>query len=230
MLLKLVDAYDNIPDFGDGPIKAMSPQREWLSKMGAIFKTLDSIGHGTRHNTDMSMLGQYKDFALNNILSHIGDAIEEIKLDLELDGESEIGSVYEPGDVYRFFTDLKSIISNVQKEVVIVDPYFSGEAFDAYLATSPSGISINILSQKYMDDIKHYADKHAQQFKTDIELRKSKEIHDRLLIIDRTDCWIIGNSIKDAARKATYLIPLSPPIAASKIEIYGQIWGRANEY
>lgn len=229
MLLKLVDAYENVPDFGDGPVKAMSPQREWLSRMGAIFKTL-GVEHSVKHNTNMSILAQYKDYALNNIVSQIGDVIEEIRLDLELDGKSEIGSVYEPGDVYRFFADLKSIISNVQKEVVIVDPYFNGEAFDAYLATTPSGISINILSERYTDDLKHYTEKHVQQFGTDIELRKTKEIHDRLLIIDQTDCWIIGNSIKDAARKATYLIPLSPSISASKIDIYAQIWGRANKY
>ena len=80
------------------------------------------------------MLGQYHDFTINSILGQIGDAIEELKLDLELDGRSEIGSAYEPGDVYRFYADLKAIISSVQSEIVVVDPYFNGEAFDAYLS------------------------------------------------------------------------------------------------
>jgi hypothetical protein len=230
LLLKLVYAYENIPDFGTGPIKALTPQREWLSKLGAVFGALDSIRHGATHNVNMNMLGQHRDFALNSIISHIGDAIEEIRLDLELDGESDIGSVYEPGDVYRFFKDLKSIISEAKSSIILVDPYFNGEAFDAYLGTSPEGVKIEILSEKYMDDVKHYADKHKQQYKSEIILRKSKEIHDRLLIIDQEDCWIIGNSIKDAAKKSTYLIPLSPIIASSKIDIYGQIWERANEY
>ena len=221
LLLKLVDAYENVPDFGAGPITAMTPQREWLSKLGAIFSALDPVRHGSNHKVNMNMLSQHRDFAINSIVSQIGDAIEEIRLDLELDGESDIGSVYEPGDVYRFFKDLKSIISTAQSSIILVD---------AYLGTAPEGIKIEILSERYIDDVKHYADKHKQQFKSEITLRKTKEIHDRLLIIDQADCWIIGNSIKDAAKKSTYLIPLAPSIASSKIDIYGKIWDRANKY
>ncbi|MCB1667999.1 MAG: hypothetical protein R3E73_04695 [Porticoccaceae bacterium] len=229
ILLKLVDAYENVPDFGNGPVQAMTPQREWLSKLGAIFNALGAT-HTVTHRTNMSILSQHRDFALNNIVSQIGDVIEELRLDLELDGKSEIGSVYQPGDVYSFFSDLKAIIANAQQTITIVDPYFTGEAFDAYLSTCSQGVSINILSERYTDDLKSYAEKHAAQFGTSIELRKSKEIHDRLVIIDQSECWIIGNSIKDAAKKSTYLIPLSPTIAASKIEIYSQIQARANEY
>lgn len=111
ILLKLIDAYENVPDFGNSPVRAMTPQREWLSKLGAIFKAID-VRHSVNHSTNMSMLSQHKDFALNNIISQIGDVIEDLKLDLELDGKSEIGSVYQPGDVYSFFSDLKAIIAN----------------------------------------------------------------------------------------------------------------------
>lgn len=89
---------------------------------------------------------------------------------------------------------------------------------------------MRILSERYTDDLKSYTEKYSAQFGTSIKLRKSKEIHGRLVIIDQSDCWIVGNSIKDAAKKSTYLIPLSPKIATSKIGIYEEIWTRANEY
>jgi hypothetical protein len=53
------------------------------------------------------------------------------------------------------------------------------------------------------------------------ELRSSKELHDRLVLVDGDSAWIMGGSIKDAGKKATYLIPLPSPIAAAKIAIYG---------
>jgi hypothetical protein len=44
------------------------------------------------------------------------------------------------------------------------------------------------------------------------------------LIIDNSEVWIIGGSIKDAGKKPAYLIPLSPSIALKKIEIYEKLW------
>jgi len=228
ILLKLVELYEHAPDFGRGPVMAMSEERHWLSSVGALLKAI-SIEHDVKHTINIGMLGQYHDFAINSILSQIGDAIEELKLDLELDGRSEIGSAYEPGDVYRFYADLRAIISAVQSEIVVVDPYFNGEAFDAYLSSTPNEISIKILADRYTEDISKYVSRHIEQFQSKIELRQTKELHDRLLIIDNRDCWVVGQSIKDAAKKATYLIPLSPAISESKLNIYSKIWERANE-
>ena len=121
MLLKLVDAYENVPDFDNGPVRAMTPQREWLSKLGAIFNAL-GVQHSVNYRTHMGMLSQHKDFALNNIMSQVGDAIEELKLDLELSGKSEVGSVYQPGEVYNFISDLKAIIGKAQKNIFVIDP------------------------------------------------------------------------------------------------------------
>jgi len=62
--------------------------------------------------------------AITQIQGQVLDAIEELKLELELDGRSEIGNAYEPGDVYKFFADLKSIISDAENDLLIVDPFF----------------------------------------------------------------------------------------------------------
>ena len=228
ILLKLVDLYENKPDFGNGPIKAMSKERLWLSSVGALFKAI-GFQHESKHSSNMGFLGRYRVWAIDNILGQIGDAIEELKIELELDGRSEIGSAYEPGDVYRFYADLKAIISLAQAEIIIIDPYFNGDAFDNYLSTVPNQISIKILANRYSEDIRNYMSKHIQQFQSKIEVRQSKELHDRLLIIDNTDCWVVGQSIKDAARKSTYLIPLASSSADAKKSIYAGIWERAKE-
>ena len=167
ILLKLVDLYNHVPDFGDSPIKAMSEERLWISQVGALLSAI-SIGNEVKHKTNINMLVQYKDFAINSILNQVGDAIEELKLDLELDGRSDIGSVYQPGDVYHFFTDLKEIITSVNSEIMVVDPYFNGEAFDAYLSSIPNKKSIKILADKYTDDIGKYTSKHMEQFQSKI--------------------------------------------------------------
>jgi len=56
----------------------------------------------------------------------------------------------------------------------------------------------------------------------------SNQLHDRLFFVDGDVCWVLGQSIKDAAvKKATYLAPLSPDVAASKLTLYEDVWRQA---
>ena len=227
LLLKLTEALENAPDFGEKPaLEASTPQRQWLSQVGALLKRL-GIEHSVQYKSSFNMLGQYWKWASSQIMGQVLDAIEEIKLELELDDRSEIGSAYAPGDVYRFFADLKEIINSATSEIMIIDPYFNGEAFDAYVSTVDTNLDINILADRYSKDINAYIEKHKTQFNTAIALRHSKELHDRIIFIDENTAWIMGGSIKDAGKKATYLIPLQTELALAKKAIYKEIWERA---
>ncbi len=52
-------------------------------------------------------------------------------------------------------------------------------------------------------------------------------MHDRMLFIDQRG-WVIGQSIKDAARKKpTYLIELEEPSLSTERDIHNRIWAAA---
>ena len=56
-----------------------------------------------------------------------------------------------------------------------------------------------------------------------IELKKTKKIHDRVIFIDNMACWVVGQSLKDAAKaKPTYLSPLSPDVVSAKLQEYNE--------
>ncbi len=227
LLLKLTEALENAPQFGEKAVfDPATPQRQWLSKVGALLSRL-GIEKKVKFQSSFNTLAQYWKYAIVQIQGHVLDAIEEIKLELELDDRSDIGSAYAPGDVYRFFADLKEVVNSAESGVMIVDPYFNGEAFDAYLSTAKPELNIQILADRYSKDISAYADKHKAQFGTNIQLRSSKELHDRIIFIDDEVAWIMGGSIKDAGKKATYLIPLQTQLSIAKKEIYTEIWERA---
>ena len=227
ILLKLSEALESAPEFGDEPVLDVgTPQRQWLSIVGALLSRLD-IEKKARFQTSFISLTIAWALSITRIKGQVADAIEEIKLELELDGRSDIGSAYAPGDVYSFFADLKAVINQAESEVMVVDPYFNGEAFDAYLSTAKPGLNIRILADRYSKDINSYVEKHKAQFQTNIELRRSKELHDRLVFIDDDSAWIMGGSIKDAGKKATYLIPLATQLTIAKKEIYTNIWNRS---
>lgn len=229
LLLKLKEALQHAPPFGDKSIfEVNTPQRQWLAEAGALLSRL-GIGKQAQFRASFGTLAQYWKPAINQIMGQVLDAIEELKLELELDGRTEFGSAYAPGEIYRFFADLKSIINTAKNQLMVVDPYFDGTAFDAYLSSAPPGISVCVLADRYASDVANYVSKHRAQYKSAIELRSSKELHDRLVLIDGDSAWIMGGSIKDAGKKAAYLIPLASPIANAKISIYADIWNRATQ-
>lgn len=229
ILLKLVDLMENIPDFPrTGRVAGESPARQWLARASALINKLGVAGQSAKVQTAMGALGTHSVWAVDQIKGLVQDAIEALKLDLELEGRADIGNVYAAGEVYRLFSDLKDIVAATCEEILLVDPYFDGKAFRDYLSTLGSGKTIKILAERYAEDVRAYAARHAAQYGSKIETRRSRELHDRLVIVDNADCWVVGASIKDAAaRAATYLLPLQPKLAEAKRDIYSAVWDRA---
>lgn len=229
ILLKLSELMEDAPDLSSKPSSGSSPQRQWVAEIGALINRISSEKK-ISFSTAKAMLGQYWNYAINQIQGLALDVIEELKLELELSGRSEIGSAYQPGDIYKFFADLKSIIRAAQSEILIIDPYFDGEAFNNYVSSVDDSVTVRIFASKHAQELKAYTDKHRAQFGSSIEIRKSKKLHDRLVITDRTECWITGGSINHAGNKSpAYLIPVGSELAKSKLEIYEDMWGSSQE-
>jgi hypothetical protein len=227
LLLRLSEALENAPEFGEKAIfEVNTPQRRWLASTGALLSRL-GIGRKAQFQLSFSMLGRYWKNTVNQIMGQVLDAIEELKLELELDGRNQFGSAYAPEDVYRFFADLKQIISTAGIGLMVIDPCFDGGAFEAYLSAAPSGIAVRVLADRYTSDVATDVSKYRVQYKSALEIRSSKEVHDRLVLIDEDSAWIMGGPVKDAGKKATYLIPLASAIASAKRAFYQEIWGRA---
>ena len=87
---------------------------------------------------------------------------------------------------------------------------------------SPS-VAVRVLTNQVSDPLRLVAEKYAKGAR--FELRSSKDVHDRVVFAaDR--CWVIGQSIKDAARKKpTYIVEHSG--AATMKNIYEGIWTSA---
>lgn len=223
LLLKLVNLKENSPDFSiQTPLGMGSNQRQWLAEAGALIGKVNSEKK-TFYKTLMLVLHSNWEFAIQNIQGIVMDLVEELKLDLELSGEANIGTVYAEGEVYNFYADLKEIVNSAKSHILLVDPYFNGEAFDHYLSDVDKSVEIQIIADKFSTNVKTYVDRHRKQFRSTIELRSSQRIHDRILFVDSTDCWIMGASIKDGGKKVTYLIPTDPVLATKKFQIYDEI-------
>jgi hypothetical protein len=132
---------------------------------------------------------------------------------------------YEAGDEFAFYRDFKDIVAAGTKDIFIVDNYLNTEFFELYVEPVRAGVPVRILTDEVRGNLLAVAKKYATR--GSFELRSSAEVHDRHVFVDGRG-WMIGQSIKDAARKKpTSVVEFGAGIVPVVQKIYEEIWARA---
>ena len=164
--------------------------------------------------------------SIGKIVGSIHRAIADLELEIPADVEVSFGA----GEVYNFFQALNKVIASAETSIFIVDPYLDHTVFDHYLASRAEKVSVKLLLNFKSENLIPAAEKYNSQHGNVLELRKSKKLHDRVVFVDGYVCWLIGHSIKDAAKaKPTYLVQLPPDVVPDKLSNYEEIWSSAEK-
>lgn len=145
--------------------------------------------------------------------------LSELEVDLI---DTGVKGVYEAGEEYEFYRDVKVCLKFAQKEIFVIDPYLNTEIFDVYASAIPRTIKFRLLSANIPGNVKTLGQKYATG--GNFEFRASPSVHDRVLFADNR-VWLCGQSLKDAAkRKPTYIVEHDESLMRN---IYETIWQAA---
>ncbi len=97
-------------------------------------------------------------------------------------------------DAYKFVND---ILKSAKKSIILIDNYIDESVFVLF---SELNIKITIYTEKITEKLKLDLEKYNQQYRK-IEIKILKKCHDRFIIIDNTDIYHLGASIKDLGKK-----------------------------
>ena len=148
--------------------------------------------------------------------------------DLELQIHEPTQGAFGPGAMYDFFKAFNQVLTSAKQTLFVVDPYMDDRIFDAYFSSIRPPLTIRLLVRKHSAKVLPAITLFTSQYKVSTQARKSGELHDRVIFIDASECWVLGHSINDAARsKPTYLAPLSQEVALLKMADYERIWAAA---
>ena len=109
-------------------------------------------------------------------------------------------------DAYKFVTDL---IKSARHSLVLIDNYVD-ETTLLMLSKRSKGVSATIYTAKISKQLQLDLDKHNDQYPP-IQVRTYKESHDRFLLIDETEVFHIGASIKDLGKKMFAFSKMNEP-------------------
>jgi hypothetical protein len=128
------------------------------------------------------------------------------KHDIPVEGIFHNGQIF---DAYKFATDL---IKSAKKSLVLIDNYID-ESVLLMLSKRETGVSAKIYTSNLSKQLTLDLAKHNKQYPP-IEIFMHTTSHDRFLIIDDTEVYHIGASLKDLGKKLFAFSKLNIPPSA----------------
>ncbi len=118
--------------------------------------------------------------------------------------------------------------------MLIVDPYLDEAVLTEFGGAIPLGVTLRLLS----DHANHkptlspaaarwVAAQYGVQRPLAVRLAPEKALHDRVILIDGTNDWLLTQSLKDFAKRSPAEIVRADDTAALKIAAYEAIWAAA---
>lgn len=174
---------------------------------------VDGIGKSSDEKSIKNALAHYVDTKVHRKIIEgqhsykiMQEGIKYLEKINEKKNKSSNHKIYASGQQYNVYKDLKEMVKKSKKEIFIIDAYPDASLFDLYVDSIPKMVSIKILTKNPPNSFKTVGIMLTQQ--RTLEIVDSQHVHDRYVFIDE-ECWMIGSSIKDAAKKKpTVLVKL----------------------
>ena len=104
------------------------------------------------------------------------------------------------------YVEIRAILQKSSQAITIVDPYIDQSMLTLLAACAKPGMVIRLLTSKVPSDFALEAQRWLSQHRElALEVRTTREFHDRFIVLDENACWHVGCSIKDAGQRAFML-------------------------
>jgi hypothetical protein len=137
--------------------------------------------------------------------------------------------VFAPKTQYDAFKTIREILRSAKKDILLVDNFLGDEVLDM-LAALPTKPAVRILTHKPPLDFKVAISKYLSQYGGSIEVKRhGAQIHDRAIVIDDTDFYALGASIKDFGKGLSLINKLEDSAAITTLRsTLSAIWNSAS--
>lgn len=107
--------------------------------------------------------------------------------------------IFFEGEIFDAYTFVSDIIRNAEKSIILIDNYVDDTVLTLF-SKRKQGVNITVYTKVISNQLQLDISKFNAQYPT-IEAKVLKDSHDRFLLIDETDMYHIGASLKDLGKK-----------------------------
>jgi hypothetical protein len=207
--------------------------------MGQVLAVVEAVGDAL---IDAAKLRTYSDRIANPALVEktarkIALSIDTVlaKLELKLPTQAQ-GAFIPAGGLHTAYAAISKAVSGATSFVLIVDPYADDTLITDFVALVPEKVEILLLSDAHSakPSLKPAAERWIAQYGAtrplEVRLAAAKSLHDRLIVVDEKDVWVLGQSLKDLAKRAhSSLVRMDAESGALKLQAHVDIWKAATK-
>ena len=103
------------------------------------------------------------------------------------------------GQIFDAYVAFQNLIQNAKKEIILIDNYIDLTILER-LAKKNTGVNVIIYTRSDTPVTHLDINKFNAQYPT-LTIKNTSKMHDRFLILDNTDIYFIGASLKDLGKK-----------------------------
>ena len=131
-------------------------------------------------------------------LTNLENDMQFVKSKIKNDELQINQGIFYNGQIYDAYAFVNDLLKSAKSEVTLCDNYIDDTIFT--LCSKYPKIKFTIYTHTISKSLKLDYEKYKKQYEN-IELKETKEFHDRFLIIDEKQVYHIGASLKDLAQK-----------------------------
>ena len=151
-----------------------------------------------------SVLKDYllKGYAINHRVDHLERKVNQHEQQIEMLVNTSLPpreGIFYDGQIYDSWIFVADLIKTARKSIILIDNYID-ETVLTLFSKRIKGVSAHIFTQKISKQLSLDIEKYNAQYEKIVVLQFSKS-HDRFLIIDQKDVYLIGASLKDLGKK-----------------------------
>jgi len=107
--------------------------------------------------------------------------------------------IFFEGQIFDAYTFISDIIRKAGKSIILIDNYIDDTVLTLF-SKRKRGVSLTIYTSSINKQLQLDVSKHNQQYEP-IEVKEFRLAHDRFILIDHTELYHIGASLKDLGKK-----------------------------
>lgn len=220
-----------VPDLGGSGWTTIEA-RQWLGRASALVEADGNLAEIAHFVVATNSLGTVTHAShVQTILSILYRAWARA----ELAAPAAVhGSFIPVGAAFSALAAVSKILGTAKRSVMIVDPYADANLLTEFAILAPEGTQVHVLADQehHKPGLKPAAESWSRQYSStrplEVRLSSARSLHDRLILVDGSDAWTVGQSFNALAKRApTSLVRADSDTSQMKVEAYLQTWASA---
>jgi len=203
----------------------------WLARAETLIEAGNSISDTVAFRLARSNLKTYS-HSRSGLIAPLLNTLERVELYSPAVGQ---GRFIPPGETWKGYAALVKILQPACGDLLIVDPYLDASVFVDLLPHTNASEGVRCLTTKgqYHGGLvaayqKWQADPIGTAHPAELRFAAPKSLHDRMIIVDLKDVWLVSQSLKDiGVHSPASLTRAEPELSSLKCAHYDELWQQA---